>query len=222
MQLRFTSYPNARRSLTLALFLFLSSAFFSPAMAHRVIVFAWVEGDTVYTESKFSGGKPVHKGEIRVTTTDGELLLIGETDENGEFSFKIPRKSALRIELIAGMGHKGEWVVPEAEVAAGVAPRSEPKTGGESEGAETEDAKPASTGNAPSPNALTPRGPTADEIEAAMERAVTRVLDRKLAPLTRKLSEMADPGPTLGDVMAGLGYIFGLAGVWVLAKSRKK
>ena len=27
------------------------------ALAHKIIIFAWVEGDTVFTESKFSGGK---------------------------------------------------------------------------------------------------------------------------------------------------------------------
>ena len=28
-----------------------------PVLAHKVIIFAWVEGDTVFTESKFAGGK---------------------------------------------------------------------------------------------------------------------------------------------------------------------
>ena len=27
------------------------------ALAHKITVFGWVEGDTVFTESKFSGGK---------------------------------------------------------------------------------------------------------------------------------------------------------------------
>ena len=32
--------------------------------AHRVILFAWVENDTVYVESKFNSGKKVKAGKI--------------------------------------------------------------------------------------------------------------------------------------------------------------
>ena len=41
-------------SLSAAVLLLLS---FSLALAHNVTVFAWVEGDTVHVESKFSGGR---------------------------------------------------------------------------------------------------------------------------------------------------------------------
>jgi len=30
------------------------------AFAHRVNVYAWVDGDTIYVESKFAGGRPVN------------------------------------------------------------------------------------------------------------------------------------------------------------------
>jgi len=49
------------------------------AHAHRVNIFAWVEGDQIYTESKFSGGKPVQNGQIRVLGPDGALLLVANT-----------------------------------------------------------------------------------------------------------------------------------------------
>ena len=41
------------------------------ASAHRVNVFAWVEGDTIYVESKFAGGKKVTSGKIVVTDPRG-------------------------------------------------------------------------------------------------------------------------------------------------------
>lgn len=84
--------------------------------AHGVSVFAWVEGDTVYVESKFSGGKKVKAGKIIVTDLQGTELLKGTTNENGEFSFKVPKKTDLKIVLLAGMAHRAEWTVPLAEI----------------------------------------------------------------------------------------------------------
>ena len=84
--------------------------------AHRVNLFAWVEGDIVYVESKFSGGKTVKAGKIIVTDPQGIELLEGTTNENGEFSFKVPKKTDLKIVLIAGAAHRAEWTIPMAEI----------------------------------------------------------------------------------------------------------
>ena len=86
--------------------------------AHRVILFAWVENDTVFVESKFNSGKKVKAGKIIVTDLQGNELVKGTTDENGEFSFKVPRKTDLKIALIAGEGHRGEWTLTLAEIEA--------------------------------------------------------------------------------------------------------
>jgi hypothetical protein len=37
-----------------------------PAHAHRVVVFAWFENDTVHTESSFGNGRAVQGGTIEV------------------------------------------------------------------------------------------------------------------------------------------------------------
>jgi nickel transport protein len=84
--------------------------------AHRVNLFAWVEGNKVFVESKFSSSRPVNKGKIVVTDPDGNELVTGTTDENGEFSFEIPKKTELRIVLIAGTGHRAEWTIPAGEI----------------------------------------------------------------------------------------------------------
>ena len=61
------------------------------AQAHKVTIFAWAEGNRVFTESKFSGGKRVKDGLVTVFDSAGNQLLEGRTDENGEFSFEAPR-----------------------------------------------------------------------------------------------------------------------------------
>ncbi len=102
-----------------------------PADAHRVNLFAWVEGDTVYVESKFSGGRHVNKGKISVTDSQGTELLSCATDEKGEFSFKVPKKTELKIVLLAGTGHRAEWTIPASEIklsASGKKPLPEKNT----------------------------------------------------------------------------------------------
>ena len=91
--------------------------------AHRVILFAWVESNTVYVESKFHGGKKVKAGKIIVTDPQGTELVKGITNEKGEFSFTIPKKTDLKIVLIAGTGHRAEWTLPAAEIEMPAAER---------------------------------------------------------------------------------------------------
>ena len=93
--------------------LLISSA---PAEAHRVNLFAWVEGNTIHVECKFSGGRHVNAGKIIVLDSEGGQLLSGMTNENGDFSFKIPKKTDLKIILEAGEGHRAEWTIGAAEI----------------------------------------------------------------------------------------------------------
>jgi nickel transport protein len=92
-------------------------AFTTPALAHRVLVFAYTEGDTVHTESKFVPNTPVRQGKILVLEEKtGKVLLTGQTDDKGKFSFKIPPEAAaqkmnLKIVVEAAMGHRGEWLL---------------------------------------------------------------------------------------------------------------
>jgi nickel transport protein len=89
----------------------------TPALAHRVLVFATVQGDTIHTESKFIPDTPMRRGKIMVLDAKtGKMLLTGETDEQGKFSFPIPAearagKMDLKIVAEAAMGHRGEWLL---------------------------------------------------------------------------------------------------------------
>ena len=85
--------------------------------AHRVNLFAWVEGDTVFVECKYPDGTRVHEGVIRVFDSAGKELLTGKTNEKGEFSFKTPKQDDLKIVLEAGMGHRAEWPLSKQDLA---------------------------------------------------------------------------------------------------------
>ena len=80
------------------------------------MVFAWVDGNTVFTQSKFSGGKRVKGQKITVYDTKEKILLEGKTDDKGEFSFKVPERTTLKIVLYAGAGHRAEWTVTKEDI----------------------------------------------------------------------------------------------------------
>lgn len=90
-----------------------------PALAHRVNLFAYAEGGTVYTESYFPDGRPVAGGKVLVFDSSDRRLLEGTTDKDGLFSFRIPGVDDLRIVIEATMGHKNDFTLKKSEVEAG-------------------------------------------------------------------------------------------------------
>lgn len=172
------------------------------AIAHRVYLFAWVEGDLVCTESYYSGNRAVRGGEVRVLDLRGRELLRGKTDEEGRFSFPLPGKQTLRILLEEATGHRAEYVLKTEEMTQ---TEESPKVENQEDG-------PVVPKQAESI-------PELDQIRKVVEE----VLDTRLKPLQRSIARMEqERGPSLSDIFAGLGYIFGLMGIVVYIKSRKK
>ncbi len=172
------------------------------ARAHKVSIFAWVDGETVHTLSKFSGGKKVKAGTVTVFDPAGRQLLTGATDDQGEFAFKVPQQSALRVELVAGAGHKGYWIVPAEEIS-GIPAESPADTRADYKAR-------------PDENDRVPGGSNA-QIQAAIEKA----MDKKLKPVMKLLAESRQKGPSLSEILGGIGYIIGLVGLAAYFKSRK-
>ncbi len=81
----------------------------SSAWGHKVHVFAWVEKDTVYTESYFSDGNKVVNAQIQVFDNHEKLIMSGKSDNKGMFTFKLPECTNLRIVLNASEGHNAEF-----------------------------------------------------------------------------------------------------------------
>ena len=169
-----------------------------PALAHKVTIFAWVEGDSVFIESKFIGGRKAKGAQILVFDREGKQLLEGKTDNRGKFSFKIPKLTDLRIVLNAGMGHKAEWRIPESEIKEAGGVSEEKRTGKPSLSIDTTLSK--------------------QEIKDLIEES----LDRKLGPIVRMMHESQSKGPSVTEIVGGIGYIFGLMGVALYFRNRGK
>jgi cobalt/nickel transport system permease protein len=146
----------------------LSFAFFSAlltpsdALAHRVNIFAWLDGAEVAVDCNFGKKSPVMNGRITVyDAASGEELLRGTTDDQGHFRFSPPeaaRSHGLRVRVNAGEGHQNEWSMDPGEFSG--------------------------------------------------------------APAAR-LATPPDAGPTVRDVVGGLGWLIGLAGICLYVKGRR-
>jgi len=205
-------------------FLFLAGLglyFAAPVQAHRVNVFAWVEGKTIYTTAKFSGGKVARESRVEVYDSQKKLILQGQTDKQGAFSFPVPKTDNLEIVVEAGTGHRGSWQVKKSELTSATATESPnpddsaPTTSILKPAAETVTATAVATVN-PDPQI------SSAELEKIVEKVVNRSLTEKLHPLMQMLAEIRNPDPGLKDILGGLGYIFGLVGIVAYIKSRKQ
>jgi len=171
--------------------------------AHKVNVFAYVEGDKVYSESYFNDGKKCVDSKIEVFDNQENKLLEGITDENGEFSFKTPQEEGeLKIVLTASMGHRAEYTISADELGDTVGVGS----------VKEEFEEPVSV--------ISPEVPSFDlkEIQLLIEES----LDKKLEPILREIKRSQEHKITPTEIIGGIGYIIGIFGIIAYFLSRKR
>lgn len=201
---------KALLKIHLLFFIVATTFWVTTVQAHKVRVFAWQEGEIVYTEAKFSGGNPAKKVVVFVEdSVSHQRLLSGHTDEEGNFSFTVPNPSPASLEVIVdgGDGHRSSWThALETENET----NNEEKTG----------VTPASIAQRDIPNPEVQQYSSSLDIEQ-FKVVLETVIDKKLAPIKKSLAEHSDSSPSLQDILGGIGYIFGLAGIAAYFKSKK-
>jgi nickel transport protein len=205
-----------KKVIGVAFILFCLTPLLNSASAHRVNIFAWVEGDTVFVESKFPGGRKVMGGKIIVVDSMGNELLNGVTNDQGEFSFQVPKPTDLKIILSAGEGHQAEWTITATDLAQTSTATAKESSPAKSASSETPRMTPGSS--SPAEPGVTIPPVALQDLEALIEG----ILDKKLKPITKMLIDAQDRGPSLRDILGGIGYILGLAGIAAYVQSRKK
>jgi len=165
--------------------------------AHKVNIFAYVEGNKVYTESYFSDGKKARGGLVEVYNSQGNKLLEGRTDKKGCFSFIPPKRDDLKIVIIASMGHKNFYILSKDELLA------------DSIGVKELE---------PSSQQFTKAN------LGQFGNTISHSLDKKLKPIMRQLKKMeqAQRRPSLTEVIGGIGYIFGILGIVMYFLTKRK
>lgn len=182
----------------------------SPVHAHKIRTFAYESGGQIITETVFNSGRPAKGAIIKVMTTADDLVLSGKTDENGIFSFAIPQKAQeqqLDLNIIAdvGEGHRGSWLLSAADYLAEVAVEETPAA---------ESIKQTAT----HPNN---REPEDSKICMELEQRLEQLIISEISPIKRELAEQQTQNVGLKDILSGLGYIFGLAGIILYYQSKK-
>ncbi len=196
------------------------------AQAHKINIFAWPEGSTLLGEVKFNGGRLAKNVTIEVqNATDNAVLATTVCDEKGEFRVPLPdqvvrARPDLLLVANAGEGHRGEWLLKAAEyapagdaVAAPAAAKSEPAQ------AQTEPAAPTSQ---TAQQAAAPSSSFSAAVnEALLRRVVAEEVSKGLSPVRKALAESQNQEPTLRDILGGIGWIVGLAGIAAWGQSRR-
>lgn len=176
------------------------------ALAHKVSMFAYVEGDQVFLEGYFADGKKALNSKVEAFDEQGKELWSGTTNDKGEVAFPVPKvKGDLRITLNASMGHKAEYILKAAEMAG--------------EPGATEQA--GNTAAVSAPEASAASGAELSGVdEAALRRIVRREVGEAVMPVVRGLSELKERRG-VSDIVGGIGIIGGIMGVFFFLQARK-
>ena len=196
---------------TMCLFL----VFVSDSYAHKVQMFAYAEGENVFVEGYFADGKKAMNTDVIVYDNSGKELLRGKTNDEGQFSFKAPQKSDLKISLNAGMGHKTEYTLPAGELHIG----GGKNTTGTVTASLSKDSNSKTVREEKNKVSQTSRFDDA-QLQAVVEKAVEKSVGEAIKPLVRSFTEMQQKN-SLTTIIGGIGYIFGVMGIVLYFKSRR-
>jgi len=187
--------------------------------AHKVNVFAYVEGEKIYTESYFNDGKKCIDSKIEVFDNQGNKLLEGLTDKEGKFSFEVSSENGdLKIVLTASMGHRAEYTIRTDELrdAMGSIEESIEKPIFSEKRDESSLAEMISEEK----EAISLEISSLDlnEIRSLIEDA----LDEKLKPIMTEIKKSQEDKISPTEIIGGIGYIIGIFGIIAYFLSRKR
>lgn len=175
----------------------------TPALAHKMKVFASATGAEVSGYAYFNGDSRAVRTTVTVQGAEGTLVFAGQTDDQGRFSFQATRRMDHVITVDGGDGHAASFTITAAEL-----PASLPAAAGAV----------APVLSAPAPAALAPTDGEGD-LRAFIDQSIAR----QIRPLREQLDAYQEK-IWWHDVIGGIGYIVGVAGLafgWANRKPRR-
>lgn len=162
------------------------------AEAHRVDLSLRVVGSNVEGTVTYHGGRPVAGGTVELRLGSGEVLATAVTDGQGRFSVPVSRRGALEVVVHTADGH-----AVRSRLAAEALP---PDLGGQATAATRE---------------------AQEELARRVAHLVGGEVSRQLVPISDGLADL-ERRVAVRDVLGGLGYLLGLAGLaaYLLARRR--
>jgi nickel transport protein len=159
------------------------------ASAHQIHVFALYDGSAIGGRVYASGGEAIADAVVQVRTPDGRLLGKATTAANGSFTYRPTERCDHVLVVETTDGHRAAFTVGADELPGDL---------------------PAASGSPPAA-AAPAAGPTTAPVDE-LDRRIAAAVRRQIAPLRRQIDALAQRRGLL-DVIGGIGYLVGLAGV---------
>ena len=159
---------------------------------HKLKVFATGEGGAITGYVYFPGGGRARDLTVVALAPDGSEAGQASTNDEGEFTIPVTGRSDYTVVAETADGHRAEFLVAAEELSAALPARSEPAA------VQAESTTAAS-----------------DEPEAdadGMRRLVEEAVRKQVRPLREQLDAYEEK-VGFRDVIGGIGYIIGLAGI---------
>ncbi len=178
-----------------------------PALAHKLYVFAQVEGNSIQGRAYFPGDVPAQESVVIARDPSGRELGRTTTDNEGKFTFPAREHVDYCLTAETPDGHRATYTVRAAELPDNL-PGSASTT---ASGAEVVSQETNHSGM-PATSAGKENEPVGGQLSE---------LRKQIQELRRQIYE-SDQRLRFRDFLGGIGFILGLAGVAFYMKARGK
>jgi nickel transport protein len=201
--------------LSLALLLIMTSI----AQAHRVRLFASVEGDVITGHAYFGSGAHIADATVTIAAPDGTRLAAVTTSDVGTFRFTPTMRCDHVLTLRLSDGHAATWTIPADELPADLPTPPSPQHGEPPAHIHASHTDPVAHDHAEhSHPPMESVGRT--DLEPIVRAVVRDEVSRQIHPVREQIDRY-EATVRWRDVLGGIGYILGLAGLAALILSRR-
>jgi len=179
-----------------------------PLQAHKLKVFATADGEKILGRAYFVGGAGANGALVTIQDAEGRELARLDPDDAGNFSYRVERRMSYRVLADSRDGHVASWILRAEEFSPNL-----PGGTGET----TPVSGPPVASAQKEADAATGEG----ELRPAMEARIERAVARQIRPLRFDL-QAHDERVRLRDILGGIGYIVGLAGLALWWNGRRR
>jgi nickel transport protein len=177
----------------------------TPAHAHKLKVFAAVDGDAISGYAYFFGGGRAVNSRVVVSQPNGQPVAELTTDAEGVFRFEVKQHVDYRISVDGGDGHIASVTVGATELPQRLVMPDGAEIALKPKDAET----------------IAPPVPDHSIAPPDLATLVESAVAHQVRPLREQI-DAANDRVWLHDVLGGLGYIIGMAGLAYGLMSRRR
>ena len=171
------------------------------AYAHKIKLFATVENMTIQGYAYFAGGQTAKQATVAIHAADGKQLALLQTDKEGRFQYSVLQIADYSLSVNTQDGHTDHYRIKATEFSNYVEKMPSQTL-----------ANPTTTRLSPSEEfMLTP----------AQLTQIEKIISTQIRPLREQLEQYQDI-IQFRDILGGIGYIVGLAGMWMFWHMRRK